>query len=408
MKIFFLIFLLFYGPKIGYLDFLSLGAIFALLSYPRYLKRALNTWPMFWAIVLTLYIAFVLLFNGVVDTWWLLRTPRYIVNSAACFVIVYYLCANGRRDDLFYYIFLAAIVHAGIVVLQANSSVFSSFLIDLLGNQQRSEIRFSGLVFGLSPAAYVMSSSIFLGYYSLLSGRISALTFWGGAIIIFTACLVMGRTGFYLGFTSSLLLIMYDQISKGHIIRVVLAVFSLVLPLILVVLLVDVIFTDPIANAGVRHGLEPIFHFLKFGYLYSASLDDFGRDPFIYHNVTILEYMFGTGLFGRGDPFTYLETDIAYAHMFSAFGLVGVSLFILGTLSMVVFNSHTWKHHRLLFLAFCLMILVVFIMNYKQTIIMTRHIASLLAFTWAFLSFARNEGRRLQSYVSYSNDDSGK
>lgn len=386
-----LVFLLIYGPKLGFMgfDFVSAASLVALLLYRRHLSVAFKTAGIFWALVASIYVFIILIVNVVVDEWWLARMPRYILNLLACFALAYSMSSRGKLLDLLLYIFLASALHSSIVVSQVMSVDFHNFLTLTLGNFQNSEIRFSGLVRGLTPPSFVMAGSIGLGYYCYVNNRIGFSTFLFLTFLILFACLVMGRAGLYLGVAASGVAILYDQISKGHTVKVVFFVLSTIASFAILLLSIDLLPLDPIVVAALKYGLEPFVKLVESDRFSSISMVDFANHKFIFHNITFMEHLFGTGLYGRGDPVSYLPTDIAYAHMFSAFGMVGLVLFILGTFSMVGISRVTWKHARYLHLIALFMVLCVFIMNIKETVIMARQVTSLLAFLWGALYFTR-------------------
>lgn len=391
-----LVFFLLYGPKltvVGF-DFITFACVASLIIHRKYLARSIFTFAMMVGAVTTVYVVTVLLLNGVLDEWWLGRMPRYLLNIGACFVLVHAMNEEKKGGTLLSYVFYSSVMHSAIVAAQLLSPGVNGFIIGALDNYQESEIRFSGLVRGLTPPSFVMAASIGVGYYCYVKGSVRLFGLIFGSLLIFLACLVMGRAGLYMGLTASVLAILFDQVYKGRILLLV--VFGVVLIFVfgLFVYGVDDLPLDPIIISGLKYGLEPLFNYIDTGVLSSSSIDDFEQHRFIFHNKTFLQIMFGTGLYGRGDPATYLQTDIAYAHMFSAFGVVGLVLICVSTLSMVIVKIRVVAECRYLFFLTFVSVVFSFILNYKETVLLTRHVASLLAFLWATLHF---EGLRLTS-----------
>lgn len=389
---FLLVFLLIYGPKLvamGF-DFVTFACIIALVVHYKYIGRSIYTTAMFFGVLTTAYVLAILLLNGVFDEWWFGRMPRYLLNVSACFALTYSMHARGKGIDLLAYVFFSSVLHSAIVTTQVWSPDFSAFLIGALDNYQESEIRFSGLVRGLTPPSFVMAGSIGLGYYCYVKNRIGLTAFFAGSALIFLACLVMGRAGLYLGFGASVLAIVYDQVHKGRVASVVVVLITVLTAFAIFVLSIDSLPLDPLVISALKYGLEPLFNYLEVGTISSSSIEDFEQHQFVFHNDTFVQYLTGTGLYGRGDPSSYLPTDIAYAHMFSAFGVIGVLLLSASTLSMLVVHRYVIKRCRYLFILMCLLIVCVFAMNYKETVLLTRHVSSLLAFLWATMHFAKS------------------
>jgi hypothetical protein len=97
--------------------------------------------------------------------------------------------------------------------------------------------------------------------------------------------------------------------------------------------------------------------------------------PIVFHNSTLTEIVFGTGLYGRGDPATHLATDVAYLHMFSAFGLFGLILFIAVYLLPVLQYRHVWDDPC--YWAMVAMMTIIVIANFKETALFTRNMYTL-------------------------------
>lgn len=385
-----LVFLSIYGPKltiIGF-DFIGFACVVALVIYHKHIGQAIYTTPMLFGALATAYVIAILLFNGVIDIWWLGRMPRYLLNIGACFVLTYAMNIRGRGIDLLAYIFFASVLHSSIVIAQVLSPDVNAYLIRMLDNAHQSEIRFSGLVRGLAHPSFVMAASIGIGYYCYAKSCIGLRVLILGSVLIFLASLVMGRAGLYLGVIATFLAFSYDQIYKGHVVRLVVFYMLTISALGIFVLSIDELPLDPLTISALKHGLEFLFNYLRSGEFSSSSMADFEQHKFLFHNDTFIQYLIGTGLYGRGDASTYLPTDIAYAHMFSAFGIVGLLLLSGSTLSMLVISRRAIKEHRYLLVLTFFLIVCTFILNYKETTLLTRHVTSLLAFLWATLHFS--------------------
>jgi len=386
-----LVFLLMYGPKLGFMgfDFISAASVFALVRYWRYVGSSIYTPPMLYGLLATAYVHLALTANGVLDAWWLMRMPRYLVNYLACFVVAYAVCGKASVERLVLYVFYAAGLHAGIVLLQVFSPEFDSVLAATLGNKQQSEIRFSGLVRGLAEPSLIMAASAALGYYCYVRRIIGLWHYLVIAAAIFSACLVMGRAGLYLGLTVTILAVGYDQIRRGRLLVISMAFSVTMLVLLLFVNFIDDLPFDPLVIAGLKHGVEPFINLFGKGEFSSSSMDDFENHRFVFHNVNTLQYLFGTGLYGRGDPGTYLPTDIAYAHMFSAFGLCGVALFVLATVASVGPYRPEMGRWRYIYVVQILLTVAVLSMNVKQTVLLTRHITGMVALLYGAMYYAK-------------------
>lgn len=384
-----LVFILLYGPKFGMFgfDFISFACIVTLIIHHKHIGKAIYTMPIFLGALTTVYVLAVLLLNGVTDWWWIWRMPRYLLNVGACFVLVYAMNIRGRGVDLLAYIFFAAVIHSSIVIAQLFSADVNSFLIGILDNYQESDIRYSGLVRGLTPPSFVMATSIGIGYYCYIKDRIGWQLLLIGATIIFFACLVMGRAGLYLGFMTSILLIGYIELYERRLAKTLILASTVFTACVILVIFIDDLPTDPLIISSFKYGLEPFYNYIHIGELYSSSIQDFQQHGFIFHNNTFTQYIFGTGLYGRGDASTHLPTDIAYAHMFSAFGLLGIILITGSVASMLHVKKTITKSYRFLFALMFFSTVCVFILNYKETTLLTRHITSLLAFLWSTMHF---------------------
>ncbi len=135
----------------------------------------------------------------------------------------------------------------------------------------------------------------------------------------------------------------------------------------------------------VNHIFEPLSNYVVGQGFRSDSVDHILSMPIVYHNATPAQVFFGTGLYGRGDQWTYLPTDVAYLHMFSAFGVVGLALMIFAY--VVTLPQHRTLAHRGAYWATAAIVLVTLIANAKETALFTRHIYTLHVTLLAWLTY---------------------
>ena len=393
----FLYFFTLFGPKtlVGNVDVLAVACVLSVLLWWRLIPRAITTAEFWFTGLAAGYILLVIALAGVPDLWWGMKPPRVLLNYVGVFVCVTYSLQRFGRQPTLLMFHNAVFAHAVIVLAMAFSPSFKMLIASLFGGVTKSTFQISGLTRGLALTSIVMmfpfvTYPLFaaMEHYREKGIALKLLT-------ILAATFFMGRTGFYLCLALAAFVVGAFAISGRVTLRRGLATAAM-----LTAVSAGVLFSVmpeeswlariPVAQRlvqPIRHTFEPLANYRAGRGFTVASVTHITSMPIVYHNETVVEVLFGTGLYGRGDPWTYLPTDVAYLHMFSAFGVIGVALMCLAY--VVSLPRHADLMNRPVYWATAAIILITLIANFKETALFTRHIYTVHVTLLAWLAHER-------------------
>ena len=394
--VFTIYFLTLFGPKTlsGNIDLLGASCVLAAAIWWRQIRDVLDTTEFWLTAVAASYILLVLALSGVADLWWALKPPRILVNYLGVFVCVTYALRRFGPSRTLLMFHNAVFLHALLVLGMAFSPDFKELIASLFGGVTKSTFQISGLTRSLALTSIVMMFP-FVTYplFAMLEGYQER---WIGIKLaaMLAASFFMGRTGLYLCLAASSLIVASLAMSRVPPKRI--AATALVVAIVAAVLISSVLTEDswligmPVVGQFAQplgHMLEPIANYRAGRGLTAASLTHIQSMPIVYHNETPIDVLFGTGLYGRGDPWTYLPTDVAFLHMFSAFGVVGVALMTLAY--VVSLPRHISLSGGAAYWALAAVVVITLIANAKETALFTRHIYTVHVTFLAWLAHER-------------------
>jgi hypothetical protein len=390
-------FLTLFGPKTlsGNIDLLAASCVLAAGIWWRLIPGVLDTTEFWLTALAACYILLVLALSGVADLWWALKPPRVLVNYVGVFVCVTYALRRFGPSRTLLMFHNAVFLHAALVLGMAFSPSFKELIASLFGGVTKSTFQISGLTRSLALTSIVMMFP-FVTYplFAILEGYRER---WIGIklLAMLSASFFMGRTGLYLCLACSSVIVaslaMSRRIAPKRVIATGLGVTTVASVVMSSVLAenswlngvpVGSHFAQPLG-----HMFEPLANYRVGRGLRAASLDHIQSMPIVYHNETPLDVLFGTGSYGRGDPWTYLPTDVAYLHMFSAFGVFGVALMMLAY--VVSLPQHVAMSGRAAYWALAAVVLITLAANAKETALFTRHIYTVHVTFLAWLAHER-------------------
>lgn len=373
-----LFFLLLFGPKFGaYIDLISITSIYLLI---RYFNYSIDRYSFALILILMLYTIHCLsifLISGHLDTWHAFQPIRFGINVLGIATFISYLKAMGRSYlEVVSYFELAVCLHAVICIVMFFHPEFKNLVYSSTGFLEKSYTRVAGLthsygipsvMMSLAFATIAFKENVFVnqstrylllfvtGFGLLLTAR-SGL-YIAPILFFFAVCLRSGAAGVIkgLGILSISVLILFSTFDfltsmKGSY-EGQLGVFI---------------------NESIYHAFEVFVSWRAGGPLEISSLETITK--FDWHNTGILEVVFGTGDFGRGEV-SRLDTDIAYLHIFSMVGIVGsitlVSIYIMPWIFALI-RGRSFTEVGVIFLVSSLMLL----MHYKQSILLVRGVSS--------------------------------
>lgn len=398
----FILFLLIFGPKLPWrdLDILSIVCAISIVRHFRYLERLRYAGDFWITWICSGYMLLILVVYLNPDQWQAFKAIRMILNYAGVFAFSTYVRARYGRygtAPILRMLHNALVLHALVVVMMAVFPPVRSVIEGVLVKPDivmKSPWRISGLTRALGTPVIAMMfpfvSYLAFSLYSDYKERFIAVKL----LLILAAVIHMGRSGFYLNIIAAFFVVLSAAFrGKQHIIHVgkIMLLSAICLGFLLNIALgnMDSILEKiPVVRdhiLPVKHSMELFVNLWRDRGLYTRSTDHVLSQPIVYHNEGPLQIIFGTSLYGRGDPFTYLPTDVAYLHMFSAFGIIGVILFAAAYVMPLLQYSNMYRTP--LYLIVVVSILMAFIANFKNTVLFTRHVYSLHVFLIAWLSY---------------------
>ena len=362
---YFVTFFFIFGPKRGaFLDSINLISIFVIFFGFKHLYfKEFEKWFLFFCFILMLHFQIIITFNGAMyDVWHLFQTPRFIINVLA--TLVYVRIAISKNIELLRIISDCIFFHACIVIVGSFEPSLKFFIYDITGMVDKSPIRFAGFTNSYSIPAVMH----FFGILIILTGNLRPRAQYVEFIqilVLLISQVFLARMG--LVFSLSFLVAFF--FIRMTIKQRLYSIFAFSLSIYL--LSYELFFPEQIIEAF-KHSSEI---FLLLGQADQINSLNTIQD-FSFHNQTILEIIFGSGHYGRGDDFYHLYTDISWAHYFSLAGIIGIGLIIAIYFLPLIFL----KENMILNLT---MILTIFVANYKEAFIFVRG----LSIIWLLVLF---------------------
>lgn len=403
LAIFWLLFGIKHGAFFDTINFVCMGFI----AYEALILRKIRLFDSLLVIlvVYSVYSNAAILWRGVWDQWHIFQPWRAIIVYLGVSAVVRAMYRDGWTWRTIIAATNSAIyIHGIIIVATFLFTDLGTAINSITGFVQKSDIRTPGLTNTYAATAFIMSFPIYshlLVRRSLVPSWIS----WIGMMLCFVSLFPTARIGLYalplILLFVSVRLVFERSLRARHVLVAALVMMCVVGA---VHLQEKGLFrtnstgrrnsvTSRLAifgNETLRHALE-LYITARKGNTRVKSMETIKRWEF--HNSSIVQYLFGTGYFGRGDPLTHLYTDIAYAHLFSMIGIVGVVLLIAFNLLPLLIYPKCSTNLKWVFAAVAITILV---SNYKQATLLTRSLFSL----WTLLVACMYQDRQVSANMS--------
>ena len=377
--IFLLIFGIKYGQFFDVINIISIYYIFNSILNNHRIHRGLLIVLSILA-VYTLHVNIAILYSGTIDLWHALQPYKVILNilGIACFMES--LKRSGFTFiDVIFSIITAVAVHSFIVIYSVINTDFRMLIYSVTGFVEKSYLRSAGLThsYGITSIVHAIGGILLLKYWTSL--RSSKLYLYLIFIMIFASLFLLARVGLYI-FVIYLFIWTAMRFSAYGFMFLI-AIASLIFYIDITSLKLQ---NDTLENLrlSILHSLE-IFYVITG---VDSSFDSLAEvTKYSHHNVTTLEYLLGTGLYGRGNDHTYLATDISYLHFLSMVGLVGIITPV--ACYLVIFLQGRKYDYSSIFI-----VLIIIIANYKEATLFTRSLLSIYLLYFLTLNrFIKND-----------------
>lgn len=382
LVIFWMIFGIKRGAFLDTINFLCLG--FLVYDVVTSRKLAIYNSLLFILIIYAIYSNLRIAFCGVWDTWHIFQPWRALLVLLGITSVIKLMYKDGYNwEDIIAVLMYAIYLHGFIIVFtffnldaRAKLSAFTGFV-------DKSDLRTPGLTNTYGITSQIMSIPLF----AKLLVKKSYIPIWAeltGLLFCLISLLFTARIGLY-GLPLIIFIIIFRMLLKGRLpVKFLLVSSAAILILCFFIYaeeneVFDLENSDSVVisrintffSGTLHHSLELYFSAKKG----DPEIKSFQTiKSFVFHNNTIFQYVFGTGLFGRGDPLSHLYTDIAYAHMFSMLGLFGLSLLFI--FYIFPFLKFPKVPPDLRFIFFIITI-ISFVGNYKESTLLTRSLFSI-------------------------------
>lgn len=255
-----------------------------------------------------------LLYSGINDTWHIAQPVKSILALLGTFGMLTYAYGNST-ERLKQSIVTAVLIHAFIVILCYFFREFQVTLNSITGFVSKSEFRVNGLTHSYGTTSLIHIIAIPLAFELYKGIKLTAVVF-----VVLLSAFMLARVGLYLGF---IFVLLYNLKSINF--RKILIGLSLIYGAYS--FLIFLAETDPKSFSGdsqlyfltMRWALESFVGLVDSGELTNNSVNTLN---IAYLNDSLLEYIAGTGDFGRNR--VHLKTDISYLLYFSYSGLIGI------------------------------------------------------------------------------------
>lgn len=355
-----IVFFLIFAPKFGaYLDFINILSIFLIIRYFNYLRfQKSEIYFLILLLLIALDMSILIYINQAFsDIWHFFQTPRFILNFIAITAFIKF--TMNHKDICFDTLVVNAIlIHSLIVICGIFIPEIKDLIYSITGFPDKSPLRFAGF----TNSYGVTSVTHYFGLLILLLSKdigMSNNKKHFSLFIIILSQIFLAR----IGLVFSLLTITFYFF----------AISKLQSKILLSAIIISLVLIYPSAKLFLPESVALAIDYSSEVFLLLGSAGEIGAletvKSFIFHNITVVEVIFGTGLFGRGDFATYLATDIAWAHIFSLIGLFGILLLLVLYIAPIFINKDIPK-------ILLIMTVVILISNYKEAFILTRSVSS--------------------------------
>lgn len=357
--IFFFIFSLIFGPKVGPLDFSILMPFMLLLCYLKASVKVDRNELLFFLLffIVIFYQSSVTLYYGVVDLQPVIRLIRAFIQALLLYLFIKSspLVNNRNGLDFFYY---CALLHSVIIIIGALSPDMNAILSLISGNDKAPDFRSSGLLAGFDISG--MIGFISLAYFLYFKAK-DDIRFFDifSILIVFLGCIFTSRVSiFFGGFILCLIIIRFVNNNKiSFFLRFFLFNFVIAYAAFFVITIAIIIEFSLSLNLFVLP--SEIEYKLKF--IFASDSYDTLLDMFFFPD-SISATFFGLGAEVSG-------TDVGYVINTYRFGLVGISLSLLCYFYSVFSVDDVITRRFLLFFLF-----VILLLNLKNDYLFVRGI----------------------------------
>jgi len=269
------------------------------------------------------------------DIWHSFQPIRFGINLLGIAVFISYLNATGRNYlEVVSYFELAVCMHAVICIIMFFQPDIKNLIYSYTGFVEKSYTRVAGLTHSYGIPSVIMC----LAFVTIAFEKnvfIKQRTRYLALLVTGIGLVFTARSGLYI----APILLFVAYCIKNGIRGGVKSLVVLSLGLFLISHLFDFLVSIKGSETGqlgifidesIYHAFEIIIEWRLGGPIEISSLETINK--YDWHNSGILEVLFGTGDFGRGE-INRLDTDIAYLHIFSMVGVIGsvmlISIYLL-------------------------------------------------------------------------------
>lgn len=383
---FMLVLFLMYGPISNTLGIdLLLLAIFLSLTYIGRVVEKLLIPPLLFILGAQACIFFVSLFNMYFELDWLFKFSRIFFHFIASIIIANIIIIKNGVHRLFLYIVISSVFLSVVIIASLVINPLNDFLMAEFQSNQAVESftggRFSGFTRTYTISFSLSISTIFAAYlYSVRA--IKENTFLSFVLIIFMGSFLNARAGWIIGGASLVLISFFSPlIRKKFAFKLSFLMVIVIVLLAMLALNIDLISDTPL-YFPVSIALEFLINYLQGDGMIAASMQDYSSKFFDWNEESnLLQLIFGSGAFGRGEGL-YLQTDNGYAFLFSGVGFFGLLIIFFLIVSLIIPRRISDVKNSL-WLILAILVVGMFLYNFKEYVLFGRNFLSLVAFAYA-------------------------
>jgi hypothetical protein len=396
-----------YGPisnSLG-LDLLLAAIILSLLLVKRGM-RDIYLPPLILIFALQIYILVISVGNLYFESDWLFRFARIFLHFWAAITVGCVIIANHGVRRLYWYIVISALIASLTIIASITSEPLNGLLITEFQSAEAFdsfiETRFSG-IFRTFTISYPLSVVTIFAAYLYSVGAMRGGTLLVVIIIIFMASFLNARAGWIIGFGSLLAIAFFAQsIRRKLASKVLVGMLISTAALIALAVNIDIIKDTPF-YLPTSIALEFLINYVKGEGLVANSMLDYYSKFFDWNkNANLLQIIFGSGAFGRGEAL-YLFTDNGYAFILSGIGIVGLVM-LLALMVLIIMPRRISDMKNPIWVILAILTLGMAAYNLKEYILLSRNFLALLAFAYAAYQFQSVEKARLMEGLHKSSE----
>ncbi|MGC6479564.1 MAG: hypothetical protein ACON42_04205 [Flavobacteriaceae bacterium] len=256
------------------------------------------------------------MYSGIFDSWHIFQPIKSIFTLIGMFGMLTFFYNNSKIKIEKAFV-NAIIIHSIIVITLYFFRDLQNYINSFTGFIPKSYLRVNGLTHSYAATSLIHISALPLiyKYYKNIQKNIYIF------LIIFSA-FMLARIGLYLG----LIFLVYKNSTNINFRKII---WLLIITISINVGFYKVLSLNPkslsenyqLYLATFKWALESFYSFAETGSFFNKSLETL---RITYLNESIIEYLFGTGDFGRNA--IRIKTDISYLLYFSYSGLLGLML----------------------------------------------------------------------------------